>query len=141
MGRPSVRAVAGCGHPPREPSKVVEERIYEGFPSRTDERRMAAFHGAGGAERVELVETFEDDRLRELGRRLVYFGNPDALDPHRRTQLGTWLSNRRHGRDGVAAGRTLGAAMEEVEKAAADMPDRAAEVGTIQGWLEDEGGA
>jgi len=88
-----------------------------------------------------LVETFEDDRLRELGRRLVFFENPDALDPHRRDMLATWLGNRRHGRDGVAAGRTLGAAMEEVEQKAADMPDRAAEVDAIRGWLEGEGGA
>lgn len=34
------------------------------------------------------------------------------------------------GRDGVAAGRTIAAAMEEVEQAAADMPDRAAGVDT-----------
>ena len=79
------------------------------------------------------------DRLRELGRRLVFYENADALDPHRRSQLGTWLSNRRNGRDGVTAGRTLATAMAEVEQAAADMPDRAAEVEAIRRWLE--GGA
>ena len=115
--------------------------MYEGFPSRADERRMAAFHGAGGAERAKLVETLEDDRLRELGRRLVFFENPETLDPHRRDMLATWLGNRRHGREGVAAGRILGAAKEEVEQAAADMPDRAAEVEAIRGWLEGEGRA
>ena len=125
-------------YPPWPAAEVVEQRMYEGFPSRTDERRMAAFHGAGGTERAELVETFEDDRLRELGRRLVYFENPEALDPRRRDMLATWLGNRRHGRDGVAAGRTLDDAIEEVEKAAADMPDRAAEVGVIRHWLEGE---
>jgi hypothetical protein len=31
--------------------------------------------------------------------------------------------------------------MDEVEKAAADMPDRAAEVGAIRHWLEGEIGA
>ena len=64
-----------------------------------------------------------------------------ALDPHRRDMLATWLGNRRHGRDDVAAGRTLTAAMDEVEQKAADMPDRAAEIEVIQGWLEGEGGA
>jgi exodeoxyribonuclease-1 len=127
--------------PPREPSRIVEERMYEGFPSRSDEGRMAAFHGASGAERAELVEALEDDRLRELGRRLVFYENPDALDPHRRDMLATWLGNRRHGRDDVTAGRTLGTAMEEVEQAAADTPDRAAEVGAIRRWLTGEGGA
>ena len=102
---------------------------------------MAAFHGASGPERAELVETLEDDRLRELGRRLVFYENPDALDLHHRDMLATWLGNRRHGREGVAAGRTLGAAKEEVETAVADMPDRAAEIEVIQGWLEGEGTA
>jgi exodeoxyribonuclease-1 len=66
--------------PPREPSMIVEERMYEGFPSRADERRMATFHGVSGPERAELVETFEDDRLLGLGRRLVFFENPNSLD-------------------------------------------------------------
>jgi exodeoxyribonuclease-1 len=115
--------------------------MYEGFPGRADEGRMAAFHGASGTERAKLVETFEDDRLRELGRRLMFYENPDALDPRRRDMLANWLGNRRHGRDGVAAGRTIAAAMEEIEQAAADIPDRAAEVGAIRRWLEGEGGA
>ena len=79
---------------------------------------------------MELVEAFEADRLRELGRRLVFYENPEVFAPHRREMLATWLSNRRHGRGGVAAGRTLAAAMDEVEQKAADMPDRAAEVDT-----------
>ena len=82
-----------------------------------------------------------DDRLRELDRRLLFFENPENLDPHRRDMLATWLGNRRHGRDGVVAGRTIAAAMEEVENAAADMPDRAVEVEAIRGWLEGERGA
>ena len=45
------------------------------------------------------------------------------------------------GRDGVAAGRTMAAAMEEAEQAATDIPDRAAEVGAIRRWLEGEGAA
>jgi exodeoxyribonuclease-1 len=118
--------------PPREPSRIVEERMYEGFPSRADKHRMAAFHIANGAERAEMVETFEDDRLRELGRRLVFYENPDSLDPHRRDMLATWLRNRRYGRADVTAGRTLGTAMEEIEQATADMPDLAAEAEAIR---------
>jgi exodeoxyribonuclease-1 len=128
-------------YPPREPSRIVEQRMYEGFPSRADERRMEEFHSASGTNRAELVETIEDDRLRELGRRLVFYENPEALDPRRSAMLATWLGNRRLGRDGVAAGRTIAAAMDEVEQAAADMPDRAEEAAAIRRWLEGEGGA
>jgi len=81
-----------------------------------------------------------DHRQRQKLTCLVFYENPDALDPHRRDMLATWLGNRRHGRDGVAAGRTLAAAMAEVEKAAAAVPDRAAEVKAIRRWLGDEGG-
>ena len=118
--------------PPRAPSLIVEERIYEGFPSRADEHRMAAFHGASGAERAELVESFEDDRLKELGRRLVYFENRDKLDPARRAQLDTWLNNRRLGREGVAAGRTIDAAQTELEELASS-----SEHGTELGEIRD----
>jgi hypothetical protein len=31
--------------------------------------------------------------LKELGRRLIFYENPDALDPHRRGMLATWLGN------------------------------------------------
>ena len=120
--------------PPREPSLIVEERIYEGFPSRADERRMAAFHRANGAERAELVESFEDDRLRELGRRLVYFENRDEFDPARRAQLDTWLNNRRLGREGVAAGRTIDAAQTELEELASSS-EHATELGEIRDFL------
>jgi exodeoxyribonuclease-1 len=121
--------------PPREPSLIVEERMYEGFPSRADERRMAVFHGASGAERAELVEGFEDDRLRELGRRLVYFENRDELDSARRAQLDTWLNNRRLGREGVAAGRTINAAQTELEELASSSSEHGAELREIRGFL------
>ena len=102
---------------------------------------MAAFHGASGVERAKLAETFEDDRLRELGRRLVFFENPEALGLHRHDMLATWLNNRRRGREDVVAGRIIAAAMDEVDQKATDMPDRAAEVGAIRRWLEGERGA
>jgi exodeoxyribonuclease-1 len=121
--------------PPREPSLIVEERIYEGFPGRADERRMAAFHGAGGAERAELVETFEDDRVRELGRRLVYFENPDDLLPPCRVQLDTWLGNRRHGREGATAGRTIGDAQAELDEIASSSSEHRPEIDEINNFL------
>lgn len=121
-------------YPPWPAAEVVEARMYEGFPSRVDEGRMQAFHGATWPERAELVETFEDDRLRELGRRIVFLEQPDALKPERRRGLEVWLQNRLDGRDGVLAGRTLGDAMAELEELAADAGDQGA-INTIREWL------
>ena len=102
-------------YPPFEPSQAVEQRMYEGFPSRADESRVQAFHAAGWGERAAIAETIEDDRYRELARRIVFLEQPDALQPERRQMLGVWLQNRRLGREGVEAGRTIGNAMIDLE--------------------------
>lgn len=120
--------------PPWPAAEVVEARMYEGFPSRADEARMQAFHAASWRERAELVETLEDDRLRELGRRIVFLEQPEVLRPELRQGLETWLQNRLHGREGVEAGRTLGDALEEMEKLAGDGDDQDA-LNDIRAWL------
>lgn len=121
-------------YPPFEPAQIVEQRMYEGFPSRADEDRMQAFHKAGWSERAEIAEAFEDDRYRELARRLVFVNAPGVLPDPRRTQLQTWLRNRRHGRDGVEVGRTISGALAELDNdSSADQPPEAE---TIRSWLK-----
>jgi exodeoxyribonuclease-1 len=129
------RALASY-YPPSEPARIVEQRIYEGFPGRADEERMRTFHRLSWPERARLAESLEDDRLRELARRLVFIEEPAALDPTVRAQFEAWLSNRRYGREGVTAGRTLSDALAEAEKMAAEIP--AAQAGAleeIRDWL------
>jgi len=121
-------------YPPFEAAKVVEGRMYEGFPSRADESRMQAFHAADWDGRAEIAETIEDDRYRELARRLVFVNAPEAMPTARRNQLLTWLENRRHGREGVDAGRTLPVAWEELEKLTQEKGDSKKLV-AIRDWL------
>jgi exodeoxyribonuclease I len=122
-------------YPPFEPAQVVEGRMYEGFPTRADESRMHAFHAADWLGRAEIAETIEDDRYRELARRLVFVNAPESLAMPRRDQLQFWLQNRREGREGVAAGRT-------VENALAELTDRTQDEDTdatsnIKSWLKN----
>ncbi|WP_319799137.1 hypothetical protein [Nitrobacter sp.] len=59
----------------REPyplSPHLEERIYNGFPGPNDEGRMNAFHQASWPDRLAIVQSLEDERLRWFGLRLVY---------------------------------------------------------------------
>ncbi|WP_413717945.1 hypothetical protein [Silicimonas sp. MF1-12-2] len=100
---------------------------------------MQAFHAATWPERAELVETFEDDRLRELGRRIVFLERPDALRPELRTGLETWLHNRLHGREGVEAGRTIADAVCDLEGVTADENNTTA-LKEIRRWLEATAG-
>jgi exodeoxyribonuclease-1 len=120
-------------YPPFEPAKVVEQRVYEGFPTRADEQRMQAFHQCDWAGRAEIAETIEDDRYRELARRLVFLNAPETLPYARRLRLQAWLENRRHGRDQVAAGRTIADAILELDKKAET--DNAPDTGAIRAWL------
>ncbi|WP_170364508.1 exonuclease domain-containing protein [Ruegeria arenilitoris] len=125
-------------YPPWPAVEVVEARMYEGFPSRADEGRMQAFHAASWRERAEVVETFEDDRLRELGRRIVFLEQPDVLRPELRHALETWLHNRLHGREGVEAGRTIGDALTDLESITAD-DTNTLQLKSIRRWLESVG--
>lgn len=112
--------------------------MYEGFPSRADERRMQAFHAALWRERAELVETLEDDRLRELGRRIVFLEQPEVLRHEIRQGLETWLQYRRHGREGVKAGRTIGDARADLDGIDVDETNASA-LQEIRRWLEGLG--
>jgi exodeoxyribonuclease-1 len=120
-------------YPPFEPAQVVEQRMYEGFPSRADESRMQAFHAAGWDGRAEIVEAIEDDRYRELARRLVFVNAPEAMSTARRDQVRAWLENRRRRRDGVVAGRTISDALAELENEAPT--DDSPETVAIRSWL------
>ncbi|WP_299698832.1 exonuclease domain-containing protein [uncultured Tateyamaria sp.] len=126
-------------YPPRLVEEVVENRMYEAFPNRGDVRRMQVFHTSSWPDRAELVETFDDDRLRELGRRIVFLEQPEVLRPELREGLVTWLDNRLHGREGVEAGRTLNNALSDLDDIAADESNTLA-LQEIRRWLEGMGG-
>ena len=121
-------------YPPWPAAEVVEARMYEAFPSRADEAHMEAFHRATWSERADVAETFEDDRPRELARRLVFQNAPEVLSEGARTALQAWQGNRLHGREGVEAGRTVPAALDELEKLAAEH-DETQELAQIRAWL------
>lgn len=59
----------------REPyalSPHLEDRIYNSFPGPDDEGRMSAFHQASWPDRLAIVQSLEDERLRWFGLRLLY---------------------------------------------------------------------
>lgn len=64
---------------PSVPSDHVEEQIFDGFPSYGDKALMAKFHATEWCDRFAVVEQFEDQRYRCLGRRLIYGHCPESL--------------------------------------------------------------
>lgn len=81
----------------REPyplSPHIEERIYNGFPSRDDEARMAAFHDVRWEERFAIVQSLDDERLRWFGLRLIYSEARSVLPETTRAEVERYLTNQ-----------------------------------------------
>jgi len=81
----------------RSPSPHVEEQIYDGFFSATDQNLLEDFHDAPWEKRGSIVNRLEDTRLRKLGWRLLYAERPDLLGAE---------EHHKHGRE--QAQRVLG---------------------------------
>jgi len=72
----------------------VERQIFNGFYSWNDKARLKEFQGADWPRRQEIVATFEDARLRQLGARLVAFHSPNLLSDSDRRRYIAWRRDR-----------------------------------------------
>jgi exodeoxyribonuclease-1 len=124
-------------YPEQEASAYVEERIYDGFPSRTDEFLMRRFHELPWTSRADILNQIEDLRVRELGYRIIYAEAPDILTPQKRAELDAWQHQRRSPGTTVPW-RTIRIALEEVEDLFADANTNSAFIREIRFWLEGQ---
>jgi len=72
----------------------VEQQIFNGFYGWNDKARLKEFQGADWPRRQEIVATFEDARLRQLGSRLVAFYAPNLLSDSERRRYIVWHRER-----------------------------------------------
>ncbi|MBO6885826.1 MAG: exodeoxyribonuclease I [Marivita sp.] len=72
----------------------VEQQIFNGFYGWNDKARLKEFQGADWPRRQEMVATFEDARLRQLGSRLVAFYAPNLLSDSDRRRYIAWRRDR-----------------------------------------------
>lgn len=105
-----------------EPSDYIEERIYEGFPSRHDAQLMEQFHRAPHPAKLEICERFEDPRFGEFGLRLIYADNPDHLPPEKRAEIEA-VMYARFGHPGEAPWMTFTKATQEIAELRANSSD------------------
>jgi exodeoxyribonuclease-1 len=103
------------------PSPHVEKQIYDGFPDRSDEQLMNAFHTVPWPKRVPIVEKFQDSRLRKIGRQLIYLERPDLLDEKVRRELDLATANRLLGRGEDISWLTIPAALTEIQAMAQNL--------------------
>ncbi len=103
-----------AGREPRPRSTRVEEQLYDGFPGPNDEVRMAAFHDATSwPDALSIVVSFDDERLRTFGLRLIYFGCRSVLPPGVRADVERTLTDRLV--DEESGGLTLGRALQTID--------------------------
>jgi exodeoxyribonuclease-1 len=89
----------------REPYPVsphLEGRLYNGFPGPEDEARAARFHDAPWQDRLAIVQSFEDERLRWFGLRLIYMEARSLLPETVRGDVESRLTEQLNG-DGSGA--------------------------------------
>jgi exodeoxyribonuclease-1 len=103
---------------PRIPSRHAEERLYDGFPGPQDEARMVEFHDADWGDRLSIIQSLDDERLRFFGLRLLYFEARSVLPEALRLELEHVLSGRLV--DADAGGLTLEQALREIDETPSD---------------------
>ncbi len=74
--------------------KLVEERIYDGFVSPTDQDLLIQFQSATWRARQELVSVMVDARLRQLGGRLIAFYAPELLNSEEKQKFSKYICNK-----------------------------------------------
>jgi exodeoxyribonuclease-1 len=82
--------------PPTAPElpPPVEQQIFNGFYSWSDKTLLKEFQAADWPRRQEIVASFGDVRLRQLGRRLVASYAPALLSDEERGQFAVWRRER-----------------------------------------------
>ncbi|MAT87798.1 MAG: exonuclease I [Aestuariivita sp.] len=73
------KALAGRFSNEADSYQPVEEKIYNGFIPNSDKNLLDQFQQADWQERYEIIRSLKDDRLRQLGQRLVAFYAPELL--------------------------------------------------------------
>lgn len=74
----------------------VEQQIFNGFYSWSDKALLTEFQAADWPRRQEIVASFGDARLRQLGRRLVASCAPALLSEEERRLFAVWCHERWH---------------------------------------------
>jgi exodeoxyribonuclease-1 len=96
-------------------SPNVEEQIYKGFFGTTDKQLMIAFHKAAWPKRPAIVDKFQDQRLRKIGRRLIYLEHPDLLDSNTQKEFDREMARRVLGQGENNSWLTIPEALLEIE--------------------------
>jgi exodeoxyribonuclease-1 len=118
----------------------VEQQIFNGFFSWNDKGRLKEFQVVDWPRRQEIVATFEDARLRQLGARLVAFHAPNLLSDSDRRRYIAWRRDRWNASiDTEVEWMTLGKARQALLEMKAASAQEPAMLDEIEAFIVDLG--
>lgn len=121
---------------PEAPPPPVEKQIFGGFDSHADKALLEEFQRADWRRRQEIAATFNDPRLRQLGRRLVAFHAPQLLTPEELANFQLWLRERLSAPDGPETEwMTVGKALNALDELRGNIEIETALIDEISAYL------
>ncbi len=76
------------------PGEELEQKIYEGFPSKEDEKLAISFRNAQQQDRVKIARQFVEQKYRQLALRLLYLEEKNALASDEIAEIEMMIRNR-----------------------------------------------
>lgn len=119
---------------PADPSPYVEERLYEGFIGNEDKALMQSLRAQDWPERNRTIQRLNDDRLRELGQRLICTEAPDVAGDEAFHNFNQWVAYRRTTADSVPW-LTAQRALVEIDDLARTYPDDQDRINKIRSYI------
>jgi exodeoxyribonuclease I len=100
-----------------EAPKVLEDKIYAGFPTWDDKNRMKQFHNVSGwDQKLEIVRSLKKAEMRQIGLRLVFHNAPELLTPSVREASAKNILEERHCLHTDRPWNTVGKLMQEIDE-------------------------
>ena len=119
-------------YPEKESSPHVEQQIYDGFPSSSDQTLIKQFHDVPWEDRLRVAMEMSDYRMRRIAQRLVYFERPETLPEKTRAVLGREIQARLNAHDDVLPWKTIADARKELDELRSEDAD-----GNLTGFIRD----
>ena len=72
----------------------LEQKIYEGFPSKEDEKLAASFQNAQPQDRARIAREFRELKYRQLALRMLYIEHKEVLTSDEASEIQGMIRNR-----------------------------------------------
>ena len=99
----------------------IEEKIYSGFFNASDKELLMVFQTASWDERVSIVNNFEDNRFRQLGKRLIASYANELLSFQQQTAFRDFIRDRWFTKDETAQWATESSILDDLEDLSTDI--------------------